>query len=324
MKCLCGCNTDIDASQSRGEPKRFVNNVHQQRYHRLRKKHNVTMTQEAKKPIKPIMRYPGAKWSRAGWILQHFPRFSRTYVEPYFGSGAVFFSLPEMPEYAVLNDKSKSVVNLFEMIRTRGPELCAQIEMTPWSRDEYDLSFTQSGDPLEDARRFLVRCWQAHGTRLNSKTGWRNRGSADGGLTYSLWNQVPERIAAVIEKLKHAEIENREALDIIERYSDDEEALMYVDPPYVLATRAGALYEHEMKHDQEHLDLLNALDKHVGPVVLSGYAHPLYDEYLSHWQRVSMPSLAEHGRVRTEVLWLNAKVESCQMRLFEEVSYAQA
>jgi len=272
--------------------------------------------------VRPIIRYPGAKWSRAGWIIEHLPKF-RTYIEPYFGSGAIFFSLPEMPEYAVLNDKSKSVVNLFEMIRTRGPELCAQIEMTPWARDEYDASFQQTGDPLEDARRFLVRCWMAHGTRLNSKTGWRNRGSADGGLTYSLWNQVPERIAVVIEKLKYAEIENRDALEIIERYSDDPDALMYVDPPYVLATRAGALYEHEMKKDQEHLDLLDALDKHVGPVVLSGYAHPLYDERLAGWQRVTKASAVEKGQTRTEVLWLNAKVASNQMRLFEQVSYAQ-
>jgi DNA adenine methylase len=323
MKCLCGCNTDIDASISRGEPKRFVNNVHQQRYYRLRKKHNVTITQVGKKPVKPIMRYPGAKWSRASWIMQHFPPF-RTYVEPYFGSGAVFFSLPDPPEYAVLNDKSRSVVNLFEMLRTRGPELCALVELTPWARDEYDASEILTGDPLEDARRFLVRCWMAHGTRLNAKTGWRNRGSADGGLTYSLWNQVPERIAVVIEKLKHAEIENREALEIIERYSDDADALMYVDPPYVLATRAGALYEHEMKHDQEHLDLLHALDKHVGPVVLSGYAHPLYDERLKHWQRVTKQSAVEKGQTRTEVLWLNRQAASRQLNLFEEVNDAQA
>jgi DNA adenine methylase len=317
MKCLCGCSEDVNDSNSRGERRLFVNNVHQQRYYRKRRKHNVTITHAVNKPVKPIMRYPGAKWLKAHWIIEHLPPF-RTYVEPYFGSGAVFFSLPEVPEYAVLNDKSKSVVNLFEMIRTRGPELCAQIEMTPWARDEYDASFEQTGDPLEDARRFLVRCWQAHGTRLNGKTGWRNRGSADGGLTYSLWNQVPDRIAAVADKLKYAEIENREALEIIAHYSDDEDCLMYVDPPYVLKTRSGAMYEHEMK-DSEHLALLDALDKHVGPVVLSGYAHPLYDERLAHWQRVTMPSLAEKGLVRTEVLWLNAKAQRRQYSLFDEV-----
>lgn len=313
MKCLCGCGHDVDRSQSRGERKLFYEDACKSRYNR-RKKRVISVSPQQK--IRPLIRYPGAKWLKAPWIIEHLPPF-RTYVEPFFGSGGVFFSLESAPEYAVLNDKSKSVVNLFEMIRTRGPELCAAIELTPWSRDEYNQSFSQTGDPLEDARRFLVRCWQAHGTRLNGKTGWRNRGSADGGMTYTLWNQVPERIAAVINRLKYAEIENRDALEIIERYSDDEDAMIYADPPYVLKTRSGALYEHEM-NDSEHLSLLDALEKHQGPVVLSGYAHPLYDKRLSHWQRVTSPSLAENGRVRTEVLWLNAKAtRSQQLSLFE-------
>lgn len=314
MKCLCGCGQEVDTAKSRGERKLFFQDACKSRYNR-NKKRVVSVSQDISKPVKPIMRYPGAKWSRAQWIVSKLPQF-RTYVEPFFGSGAVFFSLPGPPEYAVLNDKSKRVVNLFEILRTRGPELISQIELTPWARDEYDASDTLTGDPLEDARRFLVRCWQAHGTRLNSKTGWRNRGSADGGLTYSLWQQLPERIAAVVDKLKYAEIENREALDVIARFQDQEDCLLYVDPPYVLSTRSGALYEHEMK-DAEHIQLLEALDKHIGPVVLSGYAHPLYDGMLSHWQRITSQSLAEQGKVRTEVLWLNAKAQKRQLSLFD-------
>lgn len=318
-KCLCGCNTDIDGSNSRGEPKLFVNNVHQQRYYRRRKKHNVSITQAENEPAKPLLKYPGAKWQRSQWIVRQLPAF-RTYVEPFFGSGAVFFSLQACPEYAVLNDMSKSIVNLFEIVRTRGPELAAQIELTPWSRDEYYASYEITGDSMEDARRFLIRCWQAFGTRLNHRTGWRNRGSADGGLTYTLWNHLPERISAVIERLKYAEIENRPALEIIERFRDQEDALIYADPPYVLDTRGGRkLYEVEMS-DDDHCKLLEALDRHSGPVVLSGYAHPLYDERLSHWQRTTISALAEKGQTRTEVLWLNRQASRRQLSLFEEGS----
>lgn len=273
--------------------------------------------------VKPILRYPGAKWSRAKWITEQLPSF-RTYVEPFFGSGAIFFSLPDLPDYCVLNDKSKNIVNLFEVLRTRAPELIELVELTPWARDEYDASYEHTGDPLEDARRFLVRCWQAHGTRLNAKTGWRNRGSADGGLTYSLWNQLPERITSIAWKLKHAEIENRDALDVITRFSDQEDCLLYVDPPYPLSTRSGALYEHEMKSEKEHLVLLEALEKHAGSVVLSGYACKLYDERLSHWQRITIPSLAEHGRARIEVLWIKRLAHERQLRLFEEETYVEA
>ena len=61
----------------------------------------------------------------------------------------------------------------------------------------------------------------------------------------------------------------------------------------------------------------------LGPVVLSDYAHPLYDERLQHWQRVTKQSAVEKGQTRTEVLRLNAKVASHQLSLFEEVRYAQ-
>ena len=72
-------------------------------------------------------------------------------------------------------------------------------------------------------------------------------------------------------------------------------------PRNVRATRQDRYYHHEMT-DEEHRALLDALDIHPEPVVLSGYAHPLYDERPGHWFRLTCPAIAAHGRVRTEVL----------------------
>ena len=266
--------------------------------------------------VKPVLKYPGSKFLAAPWIVQQFPAH-RMYCEPFFGSGAVFFTM-QPAEYEVINDRNASVVNLFRVIRERGADLTAAIELTPWARDEYEASYHATGDSFEDARRFLVRCWQAHGTRLSHRTGWRNRGSADGGATTALWNQLPERILALVSRLKHAEIESRPALEVITRYADDSDCLIYADPPYTLDTRGGRkLYEDEMT-DADHVALLDALEQHSGPVVLSGYANHLYDERLKHWQRVELPTLAEKGQVRLEVLWLNARAGRNQQRsLFE-------
>ena len=41
--------------------------------------------------IKSLLRYPGSKWRIASWILSYFPEH-RSYLEPFVGSGAVFFS----------------------------------------------------------------------------------------------------------------------------------------------------------------------------------------------------------------------------------------
>ena len=41
--------------------------------------------------MKAIIKYPGSKWSIADWIINFFPKH-HTYLEPFFGSGAVLFN----------------------------------------------------------------------------------------------------------------------------------------------------------------------------------------------------------------------------------------
>ncbi len=268
---------------------------------------------------KPILKYPGAKWRQSAWIISFFPEHA-TYLEPYAGSAAIFFNKAPA-DHEILNDRFGSIVNLFRVLREHGDELIRLIDLTPWAREEYlecERQFSGTGDPIEDARRFLVRCWQAHGTRYNKpQHTWRNLGRENNGQTTAGWRQLPERLYAIVDRLKMAEIDNRPALEVITRYNAPD-CLIYADPPYVRETRNGAYYEDEMT-DQEHIDLLQVLDKHQGSVILSGYAHPLYDERLQHWYRVTSPVIAEHGRRRTEVLWLNEKAAgSRQLSLFTE------
>jgi DNA adenine methylase len=277
-------------------------------------------TNAPQEKIGVTLKYPGAKWVLAQWIIAQFPEHT-TYIEPYFGSGAVFFT-KEPAKYEIINDIDEQVVNLFRVIRSQGDELACQIEMTPWSRKEYYESYNLNGQPLEDARRFLVRCWQAHGVKTSDKTGWMNIGPKVNGSTTSRWNKLPGRILAAIERLKNTEIECIPALELIQRFQDASNCLLYVDPPYILTTRSGRMYKHEM-HNPEHIALLDALDKHAGPVVLSGYAHPLYDERLAHWQRITTHATAEKGQTRTEVLWLNPKARrQTAPGLFDEIDFA--
>lgn len=38
-----------------------------------------------------VLKYPGAKWGLASWIIGHFPQH-HSYLEPFFGSGGVLFN----------------------------------------------------------------------------------------------------------------------------------------------------------------------------------------------------------------------------------------
>lgn len=251
-----------------------------------------------------ILHYPGSKWSMADWIIEHMPEHE-TYLEPFFGSGAVLFNkAPSKIE--TVNDLDGQVVNLFRVIRDRPEELAEKIRWTPYSRQEYYDSYETTGDELEDARRFLIRCWMARGAKTSDRTGWRHNidvSHCPNKTVPKQWMEMPEKIVVIAQRLQGIQIEHQPAVKLIERYRRPD-VLIYADPPYLMETRHGRMYRHEMT-DNDHLELLDALDAHPGPVLLSGYAHPLYDERLQHWHRETKVVQAEGGRRRTEVLWIN-------------------
>lgn len=251
--------------------------------------------------IPRILHYPGSKWSLAEWIISHMPDHT-TYLEPFFGSGAVFFN-KKQSALETINDIDGNVVNLFRMVRDRADELSRATYFTPYSREEYLSCQKQCDDELEKARRFLVSCWQSIRVKTGSISGWKCRGTPDDSYRIKQWNDLPDKFALVAERLKDVQIENRPAVEVIKRYKR-QDVLIYADPTYMADTRNGSIYKNEMT-DEDHEELLSVLVDHPGPVLLSGYDNPLYKSLLIEWQREEKLQVIESGQHRTEVLWVN-------------------
>jgi DNA adenine methylase len=255
--------------------------------------------------IGTIIKWPGSKGRLAEWVVGHMPRHA-AYVEPFAGSLAVYFAKhPSTLE--TINDLDGRVVNLWRVVRERPDALAAAIAATPWSRAETFavLHDVDAGDEVERARRLLVWCWQQIGRRTNSPgSGGSWRWTKDAGSNpVPMWRTLPDRILQATERLRHAQIECRPALDVI-RANAAPDVLLYCDPPYTPDTVARSLYRHAMT-DDDHRALLGALVAHPGPVLLSGYRNPTYDAALGHWWAMDRPATAEGGLARTETLWLN-------------------
>jgi len=255
--------------------------------------------------MQTVLKYPGSKWKIADWIIGHFPNH-HTYLEPYFGSGAVLFKkAPSAIE--TINDLDGIVINLFKVIRERPEELARLIAGTPFSRYEYDSTFEQPmpENPLLKARHFLIQCWQGHGFRTNGyKVGWKN--DVQGReKAYALlnWYRLPQWILNAADRLRKVQIENSPAVEVIKRHRYPN-VLIYADPPYLLRTRTSKQYRYEMT-DDDHIELLEALLDHPGPVILSGYDNDLYNDMLKGWAKESTNAQAEHGSPRTETIWMN-------------------
>ncbi|ARN89796.1 DNA adenine methylase [Levilactobacillus brevis] len=250
--------------------------------------------------MKRILNYPGSKWSMADFIINMMPPHT-TYVEPYFGSGAVFFNKPQS-KVETINDLDSRVINFFKVCRDQPNELVQAIELTPLSREEHEMAYMPSADPVEDARRFMVRSWQAIGGKTSDRTGWRSNIDKVGGKIGE-WNHLDGRIMAVAARLKDAQIEHQPALQILDRYNRPG-VLAYVDPPYLLSTRTKRHYAVEMT-DADHEALLDTLVGFKGKVILSGYPSSMYDSYLIGWRKRYFEAHAEAGQKRQEVIWCN-------------------
>lgn len=203
----------------------------------------------------------------------------------------------------VYNDLDGELVNLFRVLRDQGSRLVEALKLTPFSRDEFENSYRPSDDPVEQARRTIVRSRFGFGTSAHlRKTGFRlkyGRGPAD-------WRSFGDGSAELVDRLRGVVIENRPALDIIDAF-DGRETLFYVDPPYVPETRdKGSDYRFEMSVD-DHRRLAERLKSVQGSVIVSGYPSGLYEDLFSGWQRVETRSLADGARPRNEVLWMRLR-----------------
>ena len=253
--------------------------------------------------MKAALKYPGAKNRIAPWICEHIPAHD-VYVEPYAGSLAVFFAkTPARIE--TLNDLDGDVVNYFKVVREHPEELGRILDLTPFSRDEYNNAYEVVSDEseIERARKFAVKCWQGFGCGNLYRNGFRSSQQRTSPHTTKAWRNLPEILIEASERLKNAQIENLPALEIIHRYNTSD-VFMYIDPPYPHGTRKNYLYRHEMT-DADHIELLDSLRQHPGRILISGYDNEIYNDLLKDWGKVAKGTQAEGGRRRMEVLWMN-------------------
>lgn len=281
-------------------------------------------------PTRPVVRYHGGKWLLAPWIIDHFPKH-RTYVEPFGGGGSVL--LRKARSYAeVYNDLDSEIVNVFRVLREpwQAARLLESIELTPFSRAEFENAYQPAHSNIERARRAIVRSMMGFGSaafNTSHATGFRSNSTRSGTTPAMDWRNYPAQIFAFVDRLRGVVVENRDARDVM-RQHDGPETLHYVDPPYPHSTRSSARgvrqkYREEMT-DDEHRSLAECLHGLRGMVVLSGYPCPLYDEELyASWERVEREALADGARRRVEVLWLSPatsaalRAERAQLDLVE-------
>lgn len=263
---------------------------------------------------KPAFGYYGAKHRISSSLIELFPPHN-AWVEVFCGSAAI--TLAKAPaQIEVINDLDSNVVNFFRQLRINRRRLLEAVELTPYSRKEFEKAkvIRNTDSQLERARKFVI---------VSMMTVNATIGSAKSGFSYSIsyarngvearvsrWNNISERISKVVNRLKNVRVENRDARTIVQMFLDRPATLMYLDPPYFAPRRHN--YPIDERDRLFHEELLDLCCSSKAMMIISNYDNRLYRKYLNRntgWKRklIRTKTRDTKGRdfERVEVLWMN-------------------
>ena len=283
--------------------------------------------QELYSNMRPPFSYYGGKQRLAKRIVKLLPPHT-VYVEPFSGSGAVYFKkgLPPITNSRyyreVLSDTNQQLIGFFRDMQdpVKRAELIDRLEWTLYSQDEYRLAKSKN-----DSWAWFCNISFGFAHIYNAGFGTALTSTSPSLSHFNKVNYLKE----FRDRFKYTTIMCEPALKVIQRM-DSPQTCFYVDPPY-----PGTDQGHYSGFSQSDFDeLINVLDSLMGSVVLSCYNNASVPD---HWIKHEFNTIASSKPVtgknrnhseksnfrddakRTECVWI--KPASSKMR---DVLYLKA
>lgn len=189
-----------------------------------------------------FIRYPGGKQRILNYIISILPlrgRIKKRYIEPFVGSGALFFALN--PERALLADINLELIDLYRGIRRSPLKVWEIYESFPKTKKAYYEIRAIKTDGKDLAFRAARTLYL---NRTCFKGMWRHNSDGKFNVGYGgqdrRWVINQATLKEISNRLKHAVLRCSDFEKIIE--GSIREDFIFIDPPY----RPG---EREMFHD---------------------------------------------------------------------------
>jgi len=259
----------------------------------------------------PLIKIHGGKWYLKNWIISHFPvdYVNRNYYEPFIGGGSVFLNKARSIQESI-NDLDKSIYAVWRCT-ARSSLFFDRLKHTFYDRNTFNYSKNRKNfySIIDRAKcKFILHRMSRGGLGEHFGESTRLRG---GIPEYeNSWKNALEQLTPIHKRLMGVTITNKDAYYIITSTQEDSNSLLYIDPPYVHSTRISkSCYDNEMS-DKDHQILLYECLQHQGKIIISGYDSPLYNKFLSQWNRYdktvanSSCQLKSKSK-RTEIIWKN-------------------
>ncbi|WP_367331102.1 DNA adenine methylase [Sphingobacterium multivorum] len=239
----------------------------------------------AKSKMVTPLTYYGGKQQLARIIIPLIPPHY-TYVEPFVGGGAIFWSKPKS-EVEVINDCNRELINFYEIVQNQFVELEKMIRITLHSRSLHSDALVIYNNPhlfdrLQRAWAVWVLCNQSFSAKIGDSWGYDVRDQTSSRRMSNKRTSFSEQYAI---RLQNVQIENTDAIRIINS-RDHEKAFHYCDPPYFNSDCGH--YDGYSIDDFE--SLLLCLSHAKGKFLLSSYPSEILNKFSRDfdWHTVQM------------------------------------
>lgn len=230
---------------------------------------------------KPVLKWAGGKSQLLGEIIPRMPESYTNYIEPFFGSGAVYFAIA--PDHAVIADSNPELINLYRIIASDVEDLINLLSKYENTKEQfYGVRAVDWRDmkPLEAAARTVYlnkTCFNGL-YRVNRK-GLFNTPYANNKRTV-FCDATEIRKAAVL--LNGAEIICGDFHEVLMEQSKKGD-FIFLDPPYVPVSKNADFKRYTKEQfgeaDQKKLaEDVRELHIRGCKIMLTNSNHPLVHE----------------------------------------------
>jgi DNA adenine methylase len=209
-------------------------------------------------PKEPVLRPPfcriGSKRDIADMVMSYFPDDFDVYVEPFIGSGAIYWKKDPADHKEVINDLDSKLIADYRLLKATDAR-----------------NFQQGLDSVPELQRFIDKTPKSDADKLTYGVVSRcNRWMGkEEGLIYNDSNPYNKlkNLDLYQQRMRNTIIRNKSYEQVINEF-DSPKTFFYLDPPYEESKKTGKLYTHGgMGFDYEKLE--QVLSKTKGKWLLS-------------------------------------------------------
>ena len=240
-----------------------------------------------KAPVaKPILKWAGGKTQMLGELIPRVPKTYGRYIEPFFGGGALFFSLK--PENAIIADSNPELINMYLQVAHHVDDVieCLQkYENTSEMFYEVRSLDWQTLPKAEAAARTIY----LNKTCFNGL--YRVNRSGQFNTPFGKYKNPKicdiEALRLASEALRKADILCGDYILVLEHYAQPGD-FVFLDPPYLPISENSDFkrYTKEQFYEDDHIELakmIGILHERGCYVILTNSNHPLvhqlYEQY---------------------------------------------